>query len=362
MNTLPLISLILCSRNDSYMGNSLWRLETSINLTLIHAKEANFLNQLEIIVSDWGSEVPLSSVLDLIPDAEKNVKFVHIPQNLANRLQKDSKFPEVIALNAAARRASGQYIGRIDNDTIVGADFFENFNLRINNKKLLWFDPTDAFMFIERRSIPYRFSSESFSLGHVYNYIKTYGSLLKVETARTWGFPFWWSPVGIMIFHKDIWHESRGYDEELIYWGWMEGDLALRLGKKHLLIDFKDLAGNFLYHLEHYPSLTAYKDRNGPATPRQKNETKIYGLKYKVNNEDWGINQENIRLKDYQLKKNLKGIEYTTQCSPSMRFSFLICNTKRKIDLLRLDSPKALQKVVNTLKIMGGKIKKIIST
>ena len=62
----PLISLILCSRNDSYMGNSLWRLETSINLALIHAKEADFLNKLEIIVSDWGSKEPLSEVLNLI--------------------------------------------------------------------------------------------------------------------------------------------------------------------------------------------------------------------------------------------------------------------------------------------------------
>ena len=40
-----IISLILCSRNDSYMGNSRWRLETSINLALLNAKEANFLDK-----------------------------------------------------------------------------------------------------------------------------------------------------------------------------------------------------------------------------------------------------------------------------------------------------------------------------
>jgi len=256
------------------MGNSLWRLETSINLALIHAKEANFLNKLEIIVSDWGSDTPLSSVLKLISEARKHVKFVHIPHEEAISLQGDSKFPEVIALNAAARKSTGEYIGRIDNDTIVGREFFENFNNSVGEKNSSWFDTTDAFMFIERRSIPYRFSSRSYPINYVYNYIKNYGPKLKVETARTWGLPFWWSPVGIMLFHRKIWHESRGYDEKLIYWGWMEGDLALRLGKKHLLIDFKDLAGNFLYHLEHYPSLTAYKDRNGPATPRQKNEPK----------------------------------------------------------------------------------------
>ena len=161
MTNNPLITLILCSRNDSYMGNSRWRLETSINLALLYAKEVNFLNKLEIIVSDWGSKEPLSDVLNLIPEAEDRVKFVHIPSELASKKQKDSKFPEVIALNAAARRASGQYIGRIDNDTIVGAKFFENFSRLLSVKQnSLWFDPADSFMFIERRSIPYRFSSE----------------------------------------------------------------------------------------------------------------------------------------------------------------------------------------------------------
>ena len=68
-----IISLILCSRNDSYMGNSRWRLETSINLALLNAKEANFLDKLEIIISDWGSEIPLSEVLNLVPEAKSRV-------------------------------------------------------------------------------------------------------------------------------------------------------------------------------------------------------------------------------------------------------------------------------------------------
>ena len=346
------------------MGNSRWRLETSINLVLLNAKEANFLEKLEIIVADWGSEVPLSDVLNLVQEAKGIVNFVHIPPDVAQTKQKDSKFPEVIALNAAARRASGDYIGRIDNDTVVGREFFENFDNLLAKKESLWFDPSDAFMFIERRSIPYRFSSKSYPINYVSNYIKNYGAKLEVETARTWGLPFWWSPVGIMLFHRKIWHESRGYDEKLIYWGWMEGDLAIRLGKKHLLIDFKDLAGNFLYHLEHYPSLTAYKDRNGPATPRQKNEPKIYGLSYQVNDEDWGLNQENINLTDYYPNKgfdhsqNNKG--FYPQISLSMRFSFYACNAKRKVDLIRLNLPMFMQNSVSKLRVKIGKIKKII--
>ena len=69
LNSGKLLSLILCSRNDSYMGNSRWRLEVTLNLALINAKRANFLEDLEIIVSDWGSEIPLRDVLQLVPEA-----------------------------------------------------------------------------------------------------------------------------------------------------------------------------------------------------------------------------------------------------------------------------------------------------
>ena len=296
------------------MGNSRWRLETSINLALLNAKEIGLLDEIEIIVSDWGSEVPLSSVLSLVSEAVDRVKFVHVPAKIAEKEQKDSKFPEVIALNAAARRASGEYIGRIDNDTIVGKEFYSKFKNCIDNKQKLWFEPEDVFMFVERRSIPFRISHNSFPLFYIENYIKRFGERLKVESAREWGLPFWWSPVGIMIFHRKIWENSGGYDEKLIYWGWMEGDLALRLAQQHHLIDFKDIVGNHLYHLEHYSNLIDYKDRNGPATPRKKNPPVFKNLKYSENDENWGLSDFNIKTnlyKDSDVKNHKNPVDYS---------------------------------------------------
>jgi hypothetical protein len=299
----PLISLILCSRNDSYMGNSRWRLETSINLTILHAKEAHVLNHLEIIISDWGSEIPLSEVLSLIPEAETIVKFIHVSPGIAQKEQKDSKFPEVIALNTAVRKASGEYIGRIDNDTVIGTDFFRKFhNLhRLNPTDEL--DLRDSFLFVERKSVPYRISSLSLSLNIIKGFIKFCNKFLKIESATEWGRDFWWSPVGIMMFHRDIWEACRGYDESLIYWGWMEGDLALRLGQKHKIVEFSKYVGHDFYHLEHYSNLTEYKDRNGVATPRKKNEPRFEGLKYCENEDSWGLEKFNLSLKVHNIDK-----------------------------------------------------------
>lgn len=285
------------------MGNSRWRLETSINLALLNAKKADFLDQLEIVVSDWGSEIPLREVLRLVPEAEGRVKFVHTPKDIAIIEQKDSKFPEVIALNAAARRASGEYIGRIDNDTVVGTEFFRKFARLHKNNPTDELDLKDSFLFVERRSVPYRISRLSLPLSHINWFINTFRKFFKIESATDWGKEFWWSPVGIMMFHRDIWNVCRGYDERLIYWGWMESDLALRLEQKHKLVDFSHQVGFFFYHLEHYSNLVEYKDRNGTATPRKKNKPILENLNYVQNSDSWGLKNYSLALKSYSFIK-----------------------------------------------------------
>jgi hypothetical protein len=123
----PVLSLILCSRNDEYMGNSRWRLETTLNYVADQVEALGRTKDVEVLVADWGSDIPLRDVLRLTPAAAGIVSFMLIPPEIARALQKDSPFPEVLALNAAARRARGAYIGRIDQDTLVGRRFLEAF-------------------------------------------------------------------------------------------------------------------------------------------------------------------------------------------------------------------------------------------
>ena len=83
---------------------------------------------------------------------------------------------------------------------------------------------------------------------------------------------------------------TQGYDERLIYWGWMETDYAIRLSQRHHIINLGDHIGHHFFHLEHYSKKrTEYKNRNGAATPRKKNKAVTEGLNYTVNNESWGL-------------------------------------------------------------------------
>ena len=321
----------------------------SINLALLNAKEAGFYDKLEIIVSDWGSDEPLSEVLSLVPEAEGRVIFVHIPPAVARKEQKDSKFPEVLALNAAARRASGEYIGRIDNDTVVGPNFFrclDNLQLKGSANEI---DLKDSFLFVERKSIPYRISKLSLPLHQIKRFIKFFKNCFKLESATEWGREFWWSPVGIMMFHHDIWKASRGYDERLIYWGWMEGDLALRLGQKHKVIEFSKFVGHDFYHLEHYSNLTEYKDRNGTATPRKKNEPRFDDLNYRENGENWGLSDYDLTITKYKVSTSPM-----TKSFPLFHLARLLGGT---LLLIKDKIWHSLQGFIPRIRILIGKIR-----
>jgi hypothetical protein len=251
-----LLTLILCSRNDEYMGNSRWRLETTLNSLGESVRRHGRTHDVEVLVADWGSDVPLADVVNLEPAAAEIVSFLTIPPAVARAHQGDSPFPEVLALNAAARRARGEYIGRIDQDTIVGDWFFRwIFDAAMAREErretTLWF--------ANRREVPFRLAVRCPERRHIGRFIRLFGRWLPVRRGNKWfAHEYWSSSVGIWLAHRRLWEECRGYDERMIYYNWMETDMIRRLRQAYPLADLGDLTGYDFYHLEHYhPRLAA---------------------------------------------------------------------------------------------------------
>jgi hypothetical protein len=92
---MTLLSLVLCSRNDDFQGDPRWRLETTLNHAARQAALLGRLHDVEIVVADWGSEVPLRDVVALTEDAARITRFVTVPVALAAAKQRDSPFAEV---------------------------------------------------------------------------------------------------------------------------------------------------------------------------------------------------------------------------------------------------------------------------
>lgn len=280
----PVLSLILCSRNDAYMGNSRWRLETTLNYVGDRVQALGREDDVEVIVADWGSGIPLADVVSLGPSAARIVSFLHVPPAVARALQQDSPFPEVMALNAAARRARGQYIGRIDQDTLAGERF------------LRWmFDAAASglagpegpalprtLLFANRRSIPYRFAVLCPRLDVVERFVSWFGDRLRIETGRV----FYNIDVGIWLVHRDLWNECGGYDERMIYMNDMDIDMVNRLKSKFPLIDLGKVIAYDFYHLDHYHP----RGSRSSSTHRKVNSQRpLPPLGFRPSGEEWGL-------------------------------------------------------------------------
>jgi len=59
-----LISFIFCGRNDNYLGDFKYRITTAINCLCRNVKKIGRLNDMEVIVVDWNSEIPLMQLIN----------------------------------------------------------------------------------------------------------------------------------------------------------------------------------------------------------------------------------------------------------------------------------------------------------
>lgn len=285
--TPPKLSLVLCARNDSYQGNAVWRLNTALNFVADRAEASGHASALEVLVVDWGSDSPLSETVKISPVASGVTSFLWVPPDTARALQRDSPFAEVLALNAGIRRARGEYVGRIDQDTLVGGRFlgwfFEEFAARRSGI------PTDAILLSNRRSIPYRFAAQCPSFSAVQRFVERSGPSLSLS----WIQPdhlYYRSPIGLLLMHRELWHASQGYDETMIYFNYMEWDLVLRLKTRFPFVNLGRLVDHDFFHLDHeHPFGRWAPGRKVRKMNPERDEVVNVPPAFAPNGPDWGL-------------------------------------------------------------------------
>ena len=85
----PILSIVMPARNDNYMGNSNWRLENALNFSAIELDKLNKLEDVEVIIVDWGSKVPLHTVLALNEKADSIARFILVSDSVINTIKID---------------------------------------------------------------------------------------------------------------------------------------------------------------------------------------------------------------------------------------------------------------------------------
>ena len=301
------------------MGNSCWRLQTVLNYVAQSVQEMSREGDVEVLVTDWGSEIPLNTVLQLSPAAKKLVSFLIVPPAIAQEHQGDSLFSEVIGYNAAALRMNGLYVGRVDQDTLVGKRFIKTFFDLYEGKRQMDVPLETALMLSNRHQIPYRFASRCPSFWEVDCFIHWFGRFLGGEMYHLPPNQFIRSMVGIWLVHRDVWYACGGYDERMKYYYWMEVDMILRLMQEaYTVVDLGKVVDYDFYHLEHkspLPHRNAYENRK--SNPKIDLENPPV-LQFHPNGLDWGLAQYSLEI----VKCSLPNFEIETASFASRWFKW----------------------------------------
>ena len=290
-----LLSIVLCGRNDDYLGDFKHRIETSINYLCRNADRIGRLKNIEVIVADWNSEIPLSDVLPLIPQACKATKFIVVPPNIALNYNGDGyAFNGECALNSGIRRAEGKYVMIMPADTLITTVALNNLLLLLEGKLDATFDPEKTMLNLGRKLIPWQIVERQPSLDEWDRYLQLHNRHLRYDN----DYPGLAHGLGAILLEKQIWEESHAFEETVFGWGWSDIEFGLRINRRYPSVDLS-FFGIVLYDMSQKPEITVNVRRGAPHK---------LPTSFNTANANWGLKKYNLSVNRCALSEDNKGV------------------------------------------------------
>jgi hypothetical protein len=205
---------------------------------------------IEVIVVDWGSASPI--------EVPAWVRLIRVPTEIAARYDKDSYFNYIAATNVGLRRATGEYLSYFGNDTFIDETLVN------------WIQSArpDTFYYISRKNISCVEEKSVVPVAKMTRDVHAGGG---------------------MVAHRDIWQRLQGFDERMIYWGWMDHEVRLRAELAGIPI--RKVYSVSVYHFLHpHPRMRKARKINERVFPPEM----IFPKEVAANDEHWGMG--NVRL------------------------------------------------------------------
>ncbi len=287
---------MVSGRKDNYMGNFSYRLATSINYIPQGAKKLKRLQDIEIVVTDWNSDVPLAEDLPLSKESAEICRFVCVLPEIAKLVQQpEQSFYITCAVNTSLRRATGKFIFLTNADLLIPY-YSLRLLLDLAHGKLELPLPLEQIVFFAgRQHIPWQMTQSQPTLEGWDNYLTLNGALLPLEQ----GHAGLGTHLAGHMMHRSLWELSGAYNEEFFYWGWADAELTLRYTQNYPWIHLAALGMHF-YEMEHW-----VENRRSPI---DRNPYTVSPT-LKANSDNWGLGNYDLEI---QRAKNIVEVTEST--------------------------------------------------
>jgi len=295
-STLKLLSIVITGRDDDYMLDFKYRITTTINYIARNLKRLERLDDVEILVTDWGSEVPLAHTLSLSPEAGRICRFVYVPPAVIRAVQNGGNgFHTTLAANAGLRRASGKFLMVSAADILIPQHSLEAVLKLLGGELHVPIDVDHTYFLLSRYHVPWQFVQRQPRLDDWDRYLLLHASQHEREEAAVFSIS---SAAGALMMHRSLWRELGGLDERLGGVGFNDIELGLRVTQRYPWVELSSI-GISLFHMEH-----TCHGRRASITKQERNP-RIYTPVFQVNDASWGLDS----------------YEFETQMSQSIRVS-----------------------------------------
>ncbi len=220
-----LLSICLNGRNDNYGGRFKQRLEQSINYLAAQAERIKRLQDIEVVLTDWNSDVPLSDVLQLSAVAAEITRVIIVPPEIAKpHNHPGTAFHTTMSLNVGIRRSKGSYVCVMPGDVLIPQFALSQLLNLLDGKLDPPFDVPRSVMLVPRKLLPCEFDVTTNKLSDLDRNLLLIDSNLPLDPQHVGEV----GGSGAIIVHSDMLRRFHGFNERLGGWGRSDVDFGIK--------------------------------------------------------------------------------------------------------------------------------------
>ena len=290
-----LVSFVLCGRNDNYLGDFKYRITTTVNHLCRNVNKIGRLKDIEVIIVDWNSEIPLAQEIYIDKEISEVCKFIYVPPEIASKFNPNNgTFTHSAAINVGIARAKGEFILMTSADILFSEPSLHNLFLLLDKKSNATFDLNKTAMYISKKDISWQIVEKKLCLFELERYLQLHNNSLPVFI----GYPSLLGGVGAILMNKSIWKIAQGFNENFKTWGGSDNEFGLRINQFYPSI-YLDYFGIITYDMREKPE-------EKQAIIAAANIPEITPFSIETGNLNWGLKNYTLEIQRANCNQDAK--------------------------------------------------------